>query len=563
MSKIKTGIFGLTTCKGDQVVIHNCKDQLQDIVELVSFPPTNTETNIAKMNIALVEGQVSNQKDLELLNRIRENAKYLVALGTCACDGGIQAAIKEYGIERNKEKSHLDVEAKSVSLDDPGSLENFVEVDYYIRGCPARGENILYFMNKFANEGVNKNDQLRFPVLKPSKELDLESIIELDQDKCILCRRCDNVCNKVLGIQAIGASNRGAEAKISTPFGVALDETSCIYCGQCIATCPVGAFDVRSSVETASRILEDNTKPVVAVIDPVSLSSVVESSLIAESDVGVISKKIISALKDNGVDKVFNFLPYKFFSSVAQAESVNEKDEPVFTSWCPSARSYLENLYPRYEKYLQEKTSPEALLLKHIENHYDKEKLEILFVTPCISQKRSDRFDAVLTSREITRLLSSKDIWLDMRSPKGVAFDNDLGIGEKRFIDNGFVFTPLIMKIAYQLRFGNMKSSLTTSSPEEGVYEYTLQGDEPLNGLVVKRLSKSKTYLKKDISQHDVAELIPCPGGCITGGGQYPTTSKKVVEDREKSFRTFGEATSESELILELIDAYSQLKEEI
>lgn len=563
MSKLKTGIYELTTCEGGQVVIHNCKDQLQDIVELESFSPT-TDSKMGKMDIALVEGQVSNQEDLELLNRIRENSKYLVALGTCACEGEIQAAAKEYGVERNNEETHLDVGAKSVPLDEPGSLEKFVEVDYYIRGCPARSENILYFMNKFADEGINKNEQLRFPVLKPSKKLDLQSVIELDQDKCILCRGCDNVCNEVLGIHAIGASNRGAEAKISTPFDVALDETNCIYCGQCIATCPVGAFDIRSSVETAIEILEDNTSPVVAVIDPVSLPSVAESSLIAEKNIGVISKKLISALKNNGVNKVINFLPYKFFSSVAQAKSINEKDEPVFTSWCPSARSYLENLYPRYKKYLQEKASPEALLFKYIENHYDMEKPEILLVTPCISQKKNNRFDAVLTSREIIRLFSSKDIWLDMFSPKGVSFDNDLGIGEKRFIDNNYVFTPLIMKIAYQLRFGNLESSLTTSSPEEGVYEYTLQRDEEsLNGLVIKRLSKSKTYLKEDISQRDVIEMIPCPEGCITGGGQYPTTSKKVIEDRKKSFRTFGETSSETELIPELIDAYSQLKEEI
>lgn len=561
MSKMKIGIFGLTTCVGDQIVISNCKDQLQDIVDIVSFSAIKPDSSIKRMDIALVEGQVSSQEDLDLLKRIRENTKYLVALGTCACEGGVWAAIEEYGIKRSMEVMHLGFKARFTPLDEPGSLDEFVEVDYYIRGCPVRSEDILYLMNKFAEDGINKNEQLKFPVFKPSGKADSRSIITLNRDKCILCRRCDYLCNEVLGIHAIGVSGRGSKAKISTPLDISLDETNCIYCGQCIASCPVGAFDVRSSVETALKILEDDANFVVAVIDPVAVSSAVESSLIDQKNIGIISRKMISALKDMGADKVINFFPYEYFSAVAQAELVSKKNEVVFALWCSSARDYLKKFYPRYMKYVHEEISPEALLLKHVKNRYGKERLKILLMTPCISKKRNKGFDAVLMSKEIPFLFSAKDTWLDMYHSRGVSFDDDLGIRERYISSDDHAFNPLIMRIAYQMMFGNSEVTLTTKSLENGVFEYSLKGKGgSLSGLTIKRLSKSREYLKGKISQYNMIEMITCPNGCMTGGGQYPTVSRRVVEDRIKRFRSYGEATSPTELIPEIIDAYSRLK---
>lgn len=75
-----------------------------------------------------------------------------------------------------------------------------------------------------------------------------------DYTRCILCYRCVDAC----GVEhqntfAIGVAGRGFDAHISTEFDVALPDSACVYCGNCIAVCPTGAlsgkieFDMRES----------------------------------------------------------------------------------------------------------------------------------------------------------------------------------------------------------------------------------------------------------------------------------------------------------------------------
>ena len=56
-----------------------------------------------------------------------------------------------------------------------------------------------------------------------------------DNNKCILCRRCVAVCEKVQGVGVIGTNNRGFATFIGSAFDMGLGETSCVSCGQCIA----------------------------------------------------------------------------------------------------------------------------------------------------------------------------------------------------------------------------------------------------------------------------------------------------------------------------------------
>src|SRR5208283_416077 len=95
MSKPKVGIFGLTGCAGDQLVILNCEDQLLDLVALVDirdFLMASSENQTdCQLDIALVEGAVCTKRDAARLLAIRKRSKFLVALGTCAVWGGVPA----------------------------------------------------------------------------------------------------------------------------------------------------------------------------------------------------------------------------------------------------------------------------------------------------------------------------------------------------------------------------------------------------------------------------------------------------------------------------------------
>src|SRR4029079_1031159 len=93
--KPSIGVFGLSGCWGEQIVILNCEDQLLELARLVdiadflgasSAPPTE-----GPLAIAFVEGSVGSAREEQTLRRIRERSRLLVACGSCACFGGVAA----------------------------------------------------------------------------------------------------------------------------------------------------------------------------------------------------------------------------------------------------------------------------------------------------------------------------------------------------------------------------------------------------------------------------------------------------------------------------------------
>jgi len=75
-----------------------------------------------------------------------------------------------------------------------------------------------------------------------------------DYSRCILCYKCVDACGEQWqNTFAISVAGRGLGAQISTELDVALPESACVYCGNCVAVCPTGAlmpkteFDLREA----------------------------------------------------------------------------------------------------------------------------------------------------------------------------------------------------------------------------------------------------------------------------------------------------------------------------
>ena len=68
-----------------------------------------------------------------------------------------------------------------------------------------------------------------------------------DYDKCIMCTKCVRICDEITGAQAINVKDRGHHAKISTVFDGKLADSTCVFCGQCVMVCPVGALTSKVS----------------------------------------------------------------------------------------------------------------------------------------------------------------------------------------------------------------------------------------------------------------------------------------------------------------------------
>ena len=63
-----------------------------------------------------------------------------------------------------------------------------------------------------------------------------------DYNKCILCERCVQACRDVQFVEAIDFINRGFDTKVAVPYDRSMLDSECIFCGQCVASCPVGAL---------------------------------------------------------------------------------------------------------------------------------------------------------------------------------------------------------------------------------------------------------------------------------------------------------------------------------
>jgi formate dehydrogenase alpha subunit len=85
-----------------------------------------------------------------------------------------------------------------------------------------------------------KGEQHRYPVDRSNP------FIVRDYNKCILCERCTRICDEIQGSFAIEYAHRGFSTKVGVPFHRSLTESDCVFCGQCVNVCPVGALSERS-----------------------------------------------------------------------------------------------------------------------------------------------------------------------------------------------------------------------------------------------------------------------------------------------------------------------------
>ena len=76
---------------------------------------------------------------------------------------------------------------------------------------------------------------------------DRDPFILRDFEKCIRCRRCVRACDEIQAVNAISMINRGFRSKVATPFDTPLQESVCIFCGQCVSVCPTGALTEKDS----------------------------------------------------------------------------------------------------------------------------------------------------------------------------------------------------------------------------------------------------------------------------------------------------------------------------
>ena len=391
-------------------------------------------------------------------------------------------------------------------------------------------------------------DSKAFSGFKPVYELDnAVPHRERDNNKCILCRRCVAACEEQY-VSVIGANNRGIDTCIGQPFDMPLGNTSCISCGQCTVVCPTGALVEKDDTAEVWAALADNSKVVVVETAPAIRATLGECF---DMPIGTnVEGKMVAALRRLGFNYVFDTNTAADFTIVEEATELLHRVQnggklPLITSCSPGWIKFCEYYYPEYIDHLSSCKSPQQMGGALIKTYWAEkmgikpEDIFVVSIMPCTAKKyecdRDDEcaagkgiqdVDVVLTTRELSRMISRAGIKFDMLPDE--EFDTPLGIDTGAAVIFGA--TGGVMEAA--LRTAN--DVLTGKDNDNLVYEevrgtagikeatYTIAG-LPDKVAVASGIKNAKIIMDKIASGEadwTFVEIMACPGGCVNGGGQ-------------------------------------------
>ncbi len=167
--------------------------------------------------------------------------------------------------------------------------------------------------------------------------------------KCVMCRRCESMCNEVQTVGVLSALHRGFEAVVAPSFNIALDDSSCTFCGQCAAVYPTGAIVEIDETKKVIDALRDPKKYVVVQVAPAIRVAIGELFGAGPGDIS--TGKLVSALRELGFDKVFDTDFSADLTVMEEATELvdrvkNNKTLPILTSCCPAWVRFIETNFP-------------------------------------------------------------------------------------------------------------------------------------------------------------------------------------------------------------------------
>lgn len=197
--KPKIAIFSLTSCEGCSLSILELEDQLLDIlgaVEIVNFREGMTERSW-DIDIGFVDGAISTPEDEKEILHLREHCKTLVAIGACACLGGINT-LKNHQPKEDYRRYVYGERADWFPTIPARPLSAVVKVDAELPGCPMIKEEFLEFV---------KCQLASRPFRLP------------DVAVCVECKKRGNLCIYERGEICLGPVTRAGCAAICPSYG--------------------------------------------------------------------------------------------------------------------------------------------------------------------------------------------------------------------------------------------------------------------------------------------------------------------------------------------------------
>lgn len=393
--------------------------------------------------------------------------------------------------------------------------------------------------NKLAVDGV------RFEGEHKQLPMDIGPSIVRDPNKCILCRRCVSACKNIQTVAVIDIVNRGFNTQVASPFGMALKDTPCVNCGQCINYCPVGALHEKDDTDKVWEALNDPSKHVVVQTAPAVRVALGEDFNMPIGS--LVTGKMVTALRMLGFDKVFDTDTGADLTIMEEGAELIDRIRgggklPMITSCSPGWIKFCEHNYPDMLDNLSSCKSPHEMFGAVIKTYYaeknnlDPKDIVVVSIMPCTAKKYEAArpelqtngypdVDVVLTTRELSSMIY--DVGIEFPALGDSSFDNPFGPASGAAAIFGT--TGGVMEAALR----TVSDLLTGRSADNFEYEDVrgLEGIKIANididGLKVRAavahgLGNARKLMDavKAGEEFHFIEIMACPGGCVNGGGQ-------------------------------------------
>ena len=399
--------------------------------------------------------------------------------------------------------------------------------------------------------GIREIPGQEFAAMSTYKKDFSPSIIR-DVDKCIMCRRCETMCNQVQTVGALSAVNRGFMAVVAPAFEQDLVKSPCTYCGQCVAVCPTGALTEVDHTAKVIRALADPTKTVMVQTAPAVRAALGEEFGLEPGT--LVTGKMVSALRKIGFNYIFDT---DFAADLTIMEEGTELLDrltrhlngdksvklPILTSCCPAWVNFFEHNYTDMLDVPSSAKSPQQMFGAIAKSYFaeklgkKREDLVVVSVMPCLAKKyecQRDEFkhegnpdvDLSLSTRELANLI--KQFNINFMELPDEDFDRPLGESTGAAVIFGATggVIEAAVRTAYELHTKKAlpRVDFTELRGMDGIRTATIDFDGlPIKIGIAHGLGNARKLLdqvRSGQADFHAIEIMACPGGCIGGGGQ-------------------------------------------
>ena len=416
-----------------------------------------------------------------------------------------------------------------------GIVESAIADKYY---DPPLVNIIKFACNKCPEKSFHVSDMCQGCLAHPCVEVCPKKAISLvngksviDQEKCIKCGRCKDVCPygailkmerpcaKACGMDAIGSDENGC-AKI--------DYDKCVSCGMCLVNCPFGAIADKSQIFQLIHSINRGDR-VIAIVAP---------AFVNQFGPELTPEKVKPAMKMLGFDDVVEVAIGADLCAIEEAhdfmEKVPEKQPFMATSCCPSWSVMAKKLFPTLAPYISMALTPMVLTARLMKKEH--KNCRVAFIGPCAAKKleasrrtiRSD-VDFVLTFEELMGMFQAKGINFAEVEP-GEPFTDSTAAGRGFAVGGGVAQA--------------VADCIKQIDPDREVKVQSAQGlHDCKRMLMLAKAGKYDGYL---------LEGMGCPGGCVAGAGTLQPIAKASASVKQYMNKAEHKIASESQYSIAL-----------